>query len=163
MLHSKSKGLYLLIACFLVWGITGCQKKVEIKTYSQMDQVIYPALLSQEEKSYLVFFYGNTCSACEELEPLLCEYASLAKNKKGYMPLYCLNTSNNRVNEGIIATEGDDSYENFVGTNIYNQIKIATTPALIVVEQGRVTKVISTKVTQTPKTDIKTYITNLKK
>lgn len=163
MLHSRGKGLCLLIACFLIGGLVGCQKKVEIKTYSQMDQVIYPALLSQEEKSYLVFFYGNTCSACEELEPVLCEYASLAKNKKGYLPLYCLNTSNNRVNEGVIATGGDESYENFVGTSVYSHIKIATTPALILVENGRVTKLISTKLTQTPKTDIKNYITSLKK
>ena len=106
---------------------------------------------------------GDNCSACEELEELLCQYATKAKNKKSYMPIFALNSSNTRVNKGLIATGGDNSYSDFKNTSNYLDIQISTTPALIIVKDGKVSDYISTKVTKTPKTDIKEYMNNLMK
>lgn len=149
-----------MILCLV---ITGCKEKVTIEEFGEMDSIIYNGLLTKDGR-YLVFIYGNTCSACEELEPTIAEYATLAKNNsKKYTPLYVLNSSNTRVNKGIIAIEGDSSYDDFLGTTDYTKIKIMTTPALIVVENHKVVKYISTKLTTRPKTEIKEYFLGLMK
>ena len=79
------------------------------------------------------------------------------------MPIFALNSSNTRVNKGLIATGGDNSYSDFKNTSNYLDIQISTTPALIIVKDGKVSDYISTKVTKTPKTDIKEYMKNLMK
>lgn len=142
--------------------LISCKKSSSINSYSEMDRIIYQSILSKEN-DYMVFIYGDSCSACEELEELLCQYATKAKNKKSYMSLFALNSSNTRVNKGLIATEGDDSYSDFKNTSNWEDIHISTTPALIIVKDGKVSDYISTKVTKTPKTDIKEYINNLMK
>ncbi len=156
------KYLFIVFAIILSATLGGCKKVEPITNYGEADHVIYNGLLN-ENGDYLVFIYGNDCSACAELEDLLCEYATKSLVKKDYLDFYVLNSSNTRVNKGLIATEGDDSYSDFTNTGNYQDIKISTTPALIVVEDGRVSDYISTKVSTTPKTDIKEYIEDLMK
>lgn len=153
--------LFSIIVLFISTLIS-CKKNSSIHSYSEMDRIIYQSILSKED-NYLVFIYGDNCIACEELEELLCQYATKAKNKKSYMPIFALNSSNTRVNKGLIATGGDDSYSDFKNTSNYLDIQISTTPALIIVKDGKVSDYISTKVTKTPKTDIKEYMNNLMK
>lgn len=160
----NSKKYKIILCIFLVmitFVLTSCKEKVTISSYSEMDKIIYQSVLSNDDK-YLVFIYGNNCSACEELEPTIASYATLAKNNsKKHLPLYVLNSSNTRVNKGLVASGGDSSYNDFIGTSNYEDIHIATTPALLVIENHRVVKYISTKITTKPKTEIKEYFLEL--
>lgn len=114
---NKITKLCLISIVFLFFStLISCKKSSSINSYSEMDRIIYQSILSKEN-DYMVFIYGDSCSACEELEELLCQYATKAKNKKSYMSLFALNSSNTRVNKGLIATEGDDSYSDFKNTS----------------------------------------------
>lgn len=146
---------------------TSCKKKEtptddSITKYSEIATINYKEVLSKNG-TYYVFIMGNTCTACEELEETLCQYATLAKKSpNSYYPLYCLNSDDTENNGAIIVKgedgkDADDLYPNFQGTKNYEDIKISTTPGLLVVENGRVTKLISTKTTEEPKTEIKTF------
>ena len=149
----------LLVCCILSCCIlSSCGKT---KSYKDIKSVAYASILKEKEDIYMVFLYGDTCTACEELQELICKYVTVANNDSTKTKLYVLNTSNIRVNKGIIASGGDDSYTSFIGTTNYEDIKIATTPALICVEDGQVSSYISTKLTQTPKSDIRKYIESL--
>lgn len=165
------KKLTTILSVFLLTMVlamqTSCKKPVEENTditkYSQINTTTYKNVLKTTSGKYFVFIMGNTCSACEELESVICEYATLVKDKPGgYVPLYLLNVSDTENNGDIIATDGDDSYSNFQGTTNYENIKITDTPGFLVVENGRVTKLISTKVTEEPKSEIKAFIESLK-
>lgn len=149
----------LLVCCICTCCIlSSCGK---VKSYKDIKSVVYASILTQKEDRYMVFLYGDTCSACEELQELICKYVAVASSDSTKPKLYVLNTSNTRVNKGIVAEGGDDSYTSFIGTTNYEDIKIATTPALIFVEDGKVSSYISTKLTQTPKSDIRKYIESL--
>lgn len=64
--------LFSIIVLFISTLIS-CKKNSSIHSYSEMDRIIYQSILSKED-NYLVFIYGDNCSACEELEELLCQY-----------------------------------------------------------------------------------------
>lgn len=161
MINKKYKIILFIFLLMITFVLTGCKKNEVITNYSEMDRIIYKSVLSNSNK-YLVFIYGNTCSACEELEPLIAEYATLAKNNnKKYSPLYVMNASSTRLNKGLVLE--DSEYDDFRGTTNYEDIHIATTPALLVIENHKVIKYISTKVTTKPKTEIKEYISALMK
>lgn len=168
MTKKITKILSIFIFIFVLAMQTSCKKKEtpttdEITKYNEISSINYKDILSKNGK-YYVFIMGNTCEACEELASLICEYANLAKKyPTGYYPIYCLNSDDTENNGDIIAKDGDDSYANFQGTKNYEDIKIATTPGFLVIENGRVTKLISTKVTTEPKTEIKSYIERLTK
>lgn len=157
----KRISCFLLIMCLLISTcyLTSCQKRID--DFDDMDAIIYPAILSQEGK-YLVFIYGDNCTFCEQLKPTIFKYANLAK-KNDYYPIYGLNSSNTRVNKGLIATGGDSSYDDFRNTTNYSDIHISTTPVLIVVNNGKVSSYISSKTTYYPKTEIQEYLTSLMK
>ena len=145
----------------ILFGLTSC-KKNKIEEFKDLETVVYQSILSQEGK-YMVFIYGDNCTYCEKLKPTILEYARFARKNKNEMKIYGLNSSNTRVNKGLIATGGDESYDNFVNTTNYQDIHISTTPVLIIVNNGKVTKFISSKTTYYPKTEIENYINNLMK
>lgn len=162
------KSLLVLMFSFLIILPVGCHKNNndddpnKISKYGEMETIYYKEILNKTSSKYFVFIMGNTCVACEELESDICSYATLAKKyPTSYFPIYCLNSSDTSNNGDLIAKDGDDSYANFQGTNDYEKIKISTTPGLLVIEKGRVTKFITTKVTNEPKTEIRNYIKGL--
>lgn len=155
------KRLLLTLICFFVvinlFVLTSCKK---VKEFSDMEVIIYPSILKGEGNSdgkYFVFIYGDICTYCEELLPTICEYVNLTKKNKDMIPLYVLNSSNTRVNKGLIK-DSDDAFDDFLATKNYEDIHIANTPALIVVEKGMVKNYISSKTTQRPKTEIEQYL-----
>ena len=161
MIRKVSFLLILFFMASILFGLTSC-KKNKIEEFNDLETVIYQSILAQEGK-YMVFIYGDNCHFCEMLKPKILEYARYSLKKKDAIKIYGLNSSNTRVNKGLIATGGDDSYDNFVNTTNYQDIHISTTPVLIIVNNGKVTKFISSKTTYYPKTEIETYITNLMK
>lgn len=161
---AKILGVFLLVMVLAMQ--TSCKKPTEENTditkYSQIDTTTYKNVLKTTNGKYFVFIMGNTCTACEELESVICKYATLVKDKPGgYVPIYLLNVSDTENNGDIVAKE-DSEYGNFQGTTNYEDIKITDTPGFLVVENGRVTKLISTKVTEEPKSEIKTFIESFK-
>lgn len=155
---------YLLISIFMIsilFGLTSC-KKNKIEEFKDLETVVYQSILAQDGK-YMVFIYGDNCTYCEKLKPTIIQYAKYSLKNKDSIKIYGLNSSNTRVNKGLIATGGDESYDSFVNTTNYQDIHISTTPVLIIVNNGKVTKFISSKTTYYPKTEIETYITNLMK
>ena len=161
MIRKVSFLLILFFMASILFGLTSC-KKNKIEEFNDLETVIYQSILAQEGK-YMVFIYGDNCHFCEMLKPKILEYARYSLKRKDAIKIYGLNSSNTRVNKGLIATGGDDSYDNFVNTTNYQDIHISTTPVLIIVNNGKVTKFISSKTTYYPKTEIETYITNLMK
>lgn len=146
--------LIFLFILFLCFSLTSCKK---IESYGDMDSIIHQNILTKEGK-YLVFIYGDNCSFCEKLEPTIFEYATLAKKKK-VLPIYALNASNTKLNPELV--KNTDDYDDFKGTTNYRDIHIATTPALIVIEDGCVERYISSKTTIQPMSEIKSYINRL--
>ncbi len=160
MRRKISRILIILFVSLTMFTLTSCNKKV--KEFKDMNTIIYPAMLNEDGK-YLIFIYGDNCYYCEQLKPIITKYATLANKKKDYYPIYGLNSSNTRVNKGLIATGGDESYDDFRNTTNYEDIHISTTPVLIIVNEGKVTSYISSKTTLYPKTEIQEYITGLMK
>ena len=105
---------------------------------------------------------SNTCKACEDIKNDIFSYANKAKTNSELPPIYYINISNVSKNNGLV-TEDDSSYEYFVGTTNYTDIKITATPALIIITNGKVENFISSKVTQTTKSDIQNYLIDLSK
>lgn len=154
------KLLFTLICIFSVINVvvlTSCKK---VKDFSDIQTIIYPSILKGEGNSankYFVFIYGDVCTYCEELLPTVCEYVNLTKKQKDMIPLYVLNASNTRVNKGLVSSS-DAEIKDFIATKNYEDIHIANTPALILVDDGMVTYYISSKTTQRPKTEIEQYL-----
>ena len=155
---------FLLISVFIIsilFGLTSCRKN-KIEEFKDLETIVYQSILAQEGK-YMVFIYGDNCYYCDKLKPTILEYAKFALKDKKQIKIYGLNSSNTRVNKGLIATDGDDSYEDFLYTTNYQDIHISTTPVLIIVNNGKVTKFISSKTTLYPKTEIENYLKGLMK
>lgn len=155
MILKKNISIFLII--IFSFTLLSCNKK--IKKYKDLNEVLYENILKQEPNEYMIFVISNTCAACEELESLICKYANVAKTNN--LPqIYCLNLSNNQSNS-LIINEDDSAYGYFVGTTNYLDVKISQTPALLIVKDGKIDTFISSKVTSTPKNDIKEYIEKL--
>lgn len=159
----KVSFLLLIICSFLsLFVSTSCK----VERFKDLKTIEYSSILSQKG-DYIVFIYGDNCYYCEQLKPIILEYANLANKKRKMMKIYGLNSSNTRDNEGLIpeipegCKDPDDLYDDFLNTTNYEDIHIVTTPALIVVEDGTVTKYISSKTTYYPKTNIQEYIASL--
>lgn len=147
------KQLFLLLSLFLFAGLSSC-KSME---YSDMDEIIYNSILDQKESTYYVVIYKNNCEYCEDILSTLSSYIKKSKNSKSLAPVYVINASKTRLNQGL-SLDSDDEYENFVGTMLYTDIHIHATPALIVVSGKKVSKLISSKTTEKPKTEIINFL-----
>lgn len=151
------KNILLLIMTLL--SLASCSK---VNSYKQLNEISYDSILSQKESNYLVYIMSNTCKVCEDIQDDIFSYATKAKQREDMPSMYYINISNVAKNKDII-TDDDSSYEYFVGTSNYTDIKITATPALIIIEEGKVEYFISSKNTQTSKSDIKNYLIELSK
>lgn len=162
MIRNKIKRLFIImISIVSVLISTSCK----VDGYEDIKKVTHQEILNQtgnDDGTYYVIIYSTTCTYCEELEPNVVEYYNFIKKKnscsKKYPPLYALNLNATKDNPDIKAS--DSEYTNFTGTNDYQKIKFSAAPALIVVTNGVVEKLISSKVTNSPKTDIKNLLKN---
>lgn len=157
----------IVIAIFIIFTIVKCNNKVE--GYSDMKRITYSEILNQKgdkEGKYFVVIYSTTCAFCEELEPYVVDYQNYVLDNKfinyKYPPVYVLNLNATKENEGIKATT-DKEYSNFTGTSNYEEIKFSTAPAMLEITNGVVTKLISSKLTNKPVTDIKNEFNKIKK
>lgn len=157
----NTKGIKkILFLIIILISLSSCNKK--INKHKQLNEIAYSDILLQKEDRYLVYIMSNTCKACEDIKNDIFSYAKKAKTNSELPPIYYINISNVSKNNGLV-TEDDSSYEYFVGTTNYTDIKITATPALIIITNGKVENFISSKVTQTTKSDIQNYLIDLSK
>lgn len=149
------KIILCLLLCFSVLGLSSCK----ITSYKDMKELKYKNLLNQKADNYYVVFYAVGCAYCAELESTVVNYAKYAKTNKDAYPIYVLNLSDKKKNAGINATN-DNEYPNFLGTTNYEDIHFTTAPALIMVSKGMVVRVISSKSTMRPMSEIKELLTS---
>lgn len=141
----KSFSIVLLLICTLL--LNGCE--INKQSWRSLPTITYQNLLSKNHDYYYVVFYSPDCSFCEEILPVAIEY----NEKENNYPLYVLNTDDVMNNEGIMASEGYQ-YFSFIGTENYADVVLENVPALIVVDHGKVSMLISSNTTDTPKTEI---------
>jgi thioredoxin-related protein len=148
---------FVFFLCIVTFTLTSC-KSLE---YSDMDEIIYSSMLSQEESKYIIIIYKNKCEYCDDALPTVSDYVKKSRKDSSLPHLYVVNASKTRLNQGL-SVENDTDYENFVGTMDYTAIHINATPALLVVENKKVTKLISSKTTERPKTEIINYLKQIR-
>ena len=149
----------LVVTIFVVFTIVKCNSKVE--SYGDMNRITHSEILNQKgdgSNKYFVIIYSTTCNYCEQLEPFVVEYQNFVLDNKfinyKYPPIYVLNLNETKENPDIKASS-DADYPNFTGTSDYKEIKFSTAPAMLEITDGVVTKLISSKLTNKPVTDIK--------
>ena len=91
--------------------------------------------LSQNESQYLVFFHSDTCSHCKEIMGDVLSFC-----KENILKLYFLNI---RTPTNEIKTCPKE--EIVVGINNYEDLRIAGTPTIIKVENGKTTANVAGK------------------
>ena len=148
-----------IILCVLLCITISCLTSCKVTKYKNMKEITYSKILSKDIDTYYVIFHATGCPFCEQLEPTVVKYANYAKKNKDAIPIFHLNLSDKRKNEGINSTI-DDEYSSFLGTTNYQDIKFTNAPGLITVSNGQVIKVISSKNTMRPMSEIKELLTS---
>lgn len=137
--------IILLLIFTLLLGSCNLSKP----SWKNLPTVTYQNLLSKNYDYYYVIFYSPDCEFCEEILPVALEYS----NKEDSYPIYALNVDDLKNNEGIMAGE-EYEYFSYIGTENYQDIVLENVPALIVVDHGKVSNLISSQTTDRPKSEI---------
>ncbi len=138
---SIRKILICLCFMFCLFSLTGCK---EIESYDDMKTVTYEKILSKSNLSatgtYYVIIHRNGCAVCEGILPKIAEYANLS----GVDPIYALNKSDKKNNGGISPGSGVKVNKG-LGATKYEDIKLASSPVLLKITNGKVVKLIDTR------------------
>ena len=150
----KKTVLLSILMIFMLFSLTSCK----VKKYSQIEEVKYEYILSKSNlsatSSYYVLVYRNGCAICEEVEPIVCEYANIVKQNPSIDKIYVLNKSDKKNNGGISAGAGV-VVNTGLGATSYKDIKLATAPVLLKIKAGKVVALYDTK------TEIKAQLNSL--
>lgn len=152
------KILILFVILICLFGVSSCEKEM---AYDDMDKVTYETLLNLPG-SYIVVAYQANCPNCEKLKSVISDYIDYAEENKSAMPIYAINV-NLAINKKMLLKQDESYPSNMVGTTDYKDIKVKATPAIMVVKNKKLTKLISDYNTTTPVTDGKTYFQELMK
>ena len=93
------------------------------------NSIIWPEILNQEEKNYIIFFYSETCAYCHEMQEEIVDFAITCPLKT-----YFLN-----VNKSSVPIKPDKE----TGIKNYEEAAIAGTPTIFEVEEATLIKNIS--------------------
>lgn len=149
----------LLTYIFLIFGtffFASCKKT----SYSALPQTSHQTILNEEgnkDYCYYVIIYSNTCDYCNKLENEVVEYYNIVKNKNNVFP-YIYVACIDRVENLSMKLDSDDDYESFLFTDNYKDIYFSAFPALVEVTSQKITKLISSKTTTRPYTEIKNLL-----
>ena len=100
------------------------------KEYKEFEVVVnnsitWPEILNQKEKSYLVFFYSETCAYCHEMQQEVIDFAITCPLKT-----YFLNTSENTV---------PIKEDKVINIKNYEEASITGTPTILEVKEATIT------------------------
>lgn len=120
-------------------------EKSELK-YSDYPQnnISYNKIFEQSDYIYYVVIYKNDCPACEELEPIVCEYID-NYGKSNIYKVYLLNCetckdsivefdeNGNVVTNLYVSKNGDEN-----GNNKLKDLRISSTPTMLMIQDSKV-------------------------
>ena len=95
------KLLRFIVSILSICVLTACSQSENtsesFKAYKDFEvvannSITWPEILNQEEKSYIIFFYSETCAYCHEIQQEVIDFAITCPLKT-----YFLNTSENTV------------------------------------------------------------------
>lgn len=100
------------------------------KAYKDFEVVVnnsitWPEILNQEEKSYIIFFYSETCAYCHEMQQEAIDFAITCPLKT-----YFLNTSENTV---------PIKEDKAINVKNYEEASITGTPTILEVNEATIT------------------------
>ncbi|MDY4052890.1 MAG: hypothetical protein SOY80_06060 [Bacilli bacterium] len=153
----KHRYIYILLILISCLFLTSCK----VEKYSDVPQVEYKNILScdgNKDNKYYVIIYSTTCNYCENLEAFVVDYYNKTKNKSDLPYIYVLCVD--KIENKEIKAKSDDEYNIFMLTKDYQKIKVSAEPALIEVTNNSLTKVVSSKTTRYPYTEIKNLLNN---
>ena len=106
----------------------------QYKTFKEFQVVVdnsikWPEILNQEEKSYIIFLYSETCAYCHEMQEEVVDFATTCPLKT-----YFLN-----VGENAVPIDSDKK----IGITNYEEASINGTPSILEVENATITANIS--------------------
>ena len=104
------------------------------KAYKDFEVVVnnsitWPEILNQEEKSYIIFFYSETCAYCHEMQQEVIDFAITCPLKT-----YFLNTSENTV---------PIKEDKVINVKNYEEASITGTPTILEVKEATITNNIA--------------------
>ena len=89
------------------------------------NSITWPEILNQEEKSYIIFFYSETCAYCHEMQQEVIDFAITCPLKT-----YFLNTSENTV---------PIKEEKVINVKNYEEASITGSPSILEVKEATIT------------------------
>jgi thioredoxin-related protein len=89
------------------------------------NSITWPEILNQEEKSYIIFFYSETCAYCHEMQQEVIDFAITCPLKT-----YFLNTSDNTV---------PIKEDKVINVKNYEEASITGTPTILEVKEATIT------------------------
>ena len=100
------------------------------KAYKDFEVVVnnsitWPEILNQQEKSYIIFFYSETCAYCHEMQQEVIDFAITCPLKT-----YFLNTSENTV---------PIKENKVINVKNYEEASITGTPTILEVKKATIT------------------------
>ena len=100
------------------------------KAYKDFEAVVnnsitWPEILNQQEKSYIIFFYSETCAYCHEMQQEVIDFAITCPLKT-----YFLNTSENTV---------PIKEDKVINVKNYEEVSITGTPTILEVNDATIT------------------------
>ena len=150
--------LILIIIFISLISVSSCKNKF---TYDDMSKVTYETLLDLKG-SYIVVAYQANCANCEKLKGTIYDYIKYIEKNPDAMPIYAINV-NMAINKKMLLLQEEDYPSNMIGATNYKNVKIKTTPSIMVIKNKTLIKVISDYNTLTPVTDGKEYFKELMK
>ena len=120
----------ILSICVLAACSQGENSSESFKAYKDFEvvnnnSITWPEILNQEEKSYIIFFYSETCAYCHEMQKEVVDFAITCPLKT-----YFLNTSENTV---------PIKEEKVINVKNYEEASITGSPSILEVKEATIT------------------------
>ena len=116
-----------------------CDNCEVLASYDLMETIVYKDILSMPEGQYYIFIYRDNCEVCSSMRNQILNYYYQGKVK-----MYALNRSNTEANQEMTAPSGT-TVNVGLGASVYTEVKLCSTPVLLEVTNGVITKLIDMK------------------
>ena len=126
-----SRFIFSLLSIGLLASCTPDKNTSEkVKAFDEFEivienSIIWPEILNQEEKNYIIFFYSETCAYCHEMQEEVVDFAITCPLKT-----YFLNTSENTV---------PIKEDKIINVKNYEEASITGTPTILEVKEATIT------------------------
>lgn len=103
--------------------------------------------LSQDSYSYYIYFSKDDCPACMAIKSDINTYAKFAQKNSDARPIFEVNLSNDENKYAFSYPDIPNPQDNWkihlLSINEASEIRIASTPSLVLVREGKIIRVVS--------------------